>query len=203
MTNFVNLKAESAEHAIAVAISELFPASATVTYGSVHGFPAISVFWLVDRIGTVEDHWNLHIVFDDELAKNELSRVEYEELRIKPVKQKVFEYLETLDKRRQSEEGIGPEFFLYLTRPVAFEIADVSDVTTGDHISFIIKDRDGQVPARISGTALAVLSGNEIHASRLDVFNAHIDRIRHAAYKSRRSNPTLAMILLGAADFGG
>ncbi|MBB5462922.1 hypothetical protein [Paraburkholderia sp. Cpub6] len=85
----------------------------------------------------------------------------------------------------------------------AFQITDVSDVTTGDHISFVISDRDGKVPARVSGTALAVLAGTDQFANRLDVFNKHRETIRAAAYKSRRANPTLAMVFLGANDFGG
>lgn len=85
----------------------------------------------------------------------------------------------------------------------SFQITEVSDVTTGDYISFVIADRDGTVPARISGTAIGILAGQDQFARRLDVFNVHREKIREAAYKSRRANPTLAMILLGANDFGG
>ncbi len=85
----------------------------------------------------------------------------------------------------------------------SFQITDVSDVTTGDYISFVVRDRDGNVPARITGTALGVLAGSEHFAKRLDIFQTHAEKIREAAYKSRRANPTLAMVLLGATDFGG
>jgi hypothetical protein len=85
----------------------------------------------------------------------------------------------------------------------SFQIAEVSDVTTGDYISFVISDRDGKVPARISGSALGVLAGGQRFAQRLDIFNAHRERIRTAAFKSRRANPTLAIVLLGVNDFGG
>jgi hypothetical protein len=85
----------------------------------------------------------------------------------------------------------------------SFQITDVSEVTTGDYISFEISDREGKVPARISGTALAVLGESDRAAKLLDVFTAHREKIRAAAYKSRRANPTLAMVLLGASDFGG
>jgi hypothetical protein len=85
----------------------------------------------------------------------------------------------------------------------SFQIAEVSDVTTGDYVSFVIADRDGRVPARISGSALGVLAGEQQFAERLEIFNAHRERIRAAAFKSRRANATLAMVLLAAADFGG
>lgn len=85
----------------------------------------------------------------------------------------------------------------------SFQITKIQDETTGDYVSFVIVDGDKRVPGRISGTALGILAGADQFEKRLDVFKAHRQRIRNAAYLSRRKNPTLAMVVLGGFDFSG
>lgn len=81
-----------------------------------------------------------------------------------------------------------------------FQIVDPVIVTKGDYVIFTIKDGEKTFPAQISGTALAVLDKSQA-LTPLDAFHAHHDRIRDAAYKMRRANPSLDVILLSAGNF--
>ncbi|MFH5249843.1 hypothetical protein ACGTRS_01210 [Burkholderia semiarida] len=80
----------------------------------------------------------------------------------------------------------------------SFQISDAQSPTTGDYLSFTITDGDVAIPARISGSALAVLSPD---LDREASFVANRERIRKAAYEMRRVNPGLDRILLGSDNF--
>jgi hypothetical protein len=81
-----------------------------------------------------------------------------------------------------------------------FQISNPSDKSLGDYLSFTIADRDGTLPARISGTAIRKLAGVERYDSAA-VFMANKEKIREVAYKHRRVNPGLAVIMLSEIDF--
>lgn len=80
----------------------------------------------------------------------------------------------------------------------SFQISAPEIPTAGDFLSFVICDGDRKRPARISGTALAIL-GNS--ADPKATFLANIERIRRAAYEMVRRNPTLDIIILGSGNF--
>ncbi|MGF6772370.1 hypothetical protein P3T18_004858 [Paraburkholderia sp. GAS199] len=81
-----------------------------------------------------------------------------------------------------------------------FDIADPRDDTPSGHLSFTIHDGTATIPARISAHAMQILR-DDTGNSPSDVFRANKSKIRLAAYKSRRANPRLAMIVLGTGDF--
>jgi hypothetical protein len=81
-----------------------------------------------------------------------------------------------------------------------FAIADPRDDTRGGHLNFTIHDGTAKIPGRISSAAMRLLADNP-HDSPTDVFNANKSKIRLAAYKSRRFNPRLPLILLSLSDF--
>lgn len=81
-----------------------------------------------------------------------------------------------------------------------FEVADPHDDAHGDYLSFMIRDGTRMIPGRISGPAMQIL-GNDSGYSAAEIFSANKAKIRTAAYKSRRFNPTLLVVVLGIADF--
>ncbi|HZZ10789.1 MAG TPA: hypothetical protein VFE79_08845 [Paraburkholderia sp.] len=82
----------------------------------------------------------------------------------------------------------------------AFDIADPRQDERGDYLNFTIRDGATLIPGRISGPAMRILASGSGHSAS-EVFSANKSKIRSAAYKSRRFNPTLAMIFLGTGDF--
>ncbi|BEU63583.1 RelA/SpoT domain-containing protein [Ralstonia pseudosolanacearum] len=82
-----------------------------------------------------------------------------------------------------------------------FSIGSPRSETTGDYVSFDIRDAKEKIAARISNTALAVLNNGEMFDNPIAVFNANTDRIRKAAYEMRRMNPNLELIALGSNNF--
>lgn len=80
----------------------------------------------------------------------------------------------------------------------SFQISAPTFPTTGDYVSFTICDGDKKKPARISGTALAILGTS---ADPRETFSANIERIRRAAYEMSRRNPMLDIIILGSNNF--
>jgi hypothetical protein len=81
-----------------------------------------------------------------------------------------------------------------------FEVSNPSDDTRDGHLNFTIQDGAETIPARISGQAMRILR-DDSGFSAVEVFRANHNKIRTAAYKVRRFNPTLAIILLGTGDF--
>lgn len=79
-----------------------------------------------------------------------------------------------------------------------FQISTPETPTTGDFLSFTIVDGDRERPARITGTALALLGQA---SDRREIFLANFERIRQAAYFMSKKNPTLDIIILGADNF--
>ncbi|RFU44997.1 hypothetical protein [Paraburkholderia sp. DHOC27] len=82
----------------------------------------------------------------------------------------------------------------------AFDIADPRDDDRGGYLNFTIHDGTATIPGRISASAMRILM-DATNYSPVEVFQANKMRIRSAAYKSRRQNPTLAMVMLGTVDF--
>ena len=68
-------------------------------------------------------------------------------------------------------------------------------------MSFVIQDGKEMIAGRISNTALAVLNNGKVFDSPIEVFNAHTDRIKKAAYEMRRMNPHFELIALGSNNF--
>jgi hypothetical protein len=81
-----------------------------------------------------------------------------------------------------------------------FEVSDPHDDVHDGHVNFTIHDGAKTIPARISGPAMRILA-NDSGVSPVEVFKANQRRIRTAAYKVRRFNPTLAIVVLGSGDF--
>ncbi|WP_426396866.1 RelA/SpoT domain-containing protein [Ralstonia sp. R-29] len=83
----------------------------------------------------------------------------------------------------------------------SFSIGPPRSDTTGDYVSFVIQDGKEMIAGRISNTALAVLNNGKVFDSPIEVFNAHTDRIKKAAYEMRRMNPHFELIALGSNNF--
>jgi hypothetical protein len=79
-----------------------------------------------------------------------------------------------------------------------FEISAPETVTTGDFLSFTILDGARERPGRITGTALAVLGGDD---DRRQTFLANFELIRKAAYAMCRKSPTVDPVVLGSDSF--
>ncbi|SCU75568.1 conserved hypothetical protein [Cupriavidus necator] len=88
-----------------------------------------------------------------------------------------------------------------LTMGDNFQITAPLRHSTGDFLSFTILDGDAKIPARISGTAIALLDRDRATNDPMGVFEANKDRIRKAAFDMRRMNPTLGLIALGSNNF--
>lgn len=83
----------------------------------------------------------------------------------------------------------------------SFSIGPPRPDTAGDYVSFVIRDGQEMITARISNTALAVLNNGEVFDNPIAIFNANTDRIRKSAYEMRRMNPHLELIALGSNNF--
>ncbi|MDE1179227.1 hypothetical protein [Paraburkholderia sp.] len=81
-----------------------------------------------------------------------------------------------------------------------FDITDPRDDPRGGYLSFTILDGATEIPGRISTPAMRILA-DDSNNSPTGVFAANKAKIRAAAYKFRRFNPGLPMIVLGARDF--
>lgn len=81
-----------------------------------------------------------------------------------------------------------------------FEVVDPRGDKHGEHLDFTIHDGTATIPARISGPAMQILA-DDTGYTPVEVFKANQKKIRTAAYKARRFNPTLAMVVLGTRDF--
>jgi hypothetical protein len=80
----------------------------------------------------------------------------------------------------------------------SFEISSPQRPTTGDFLLFTILDGDRERPARITGSALALLGMSD---DPREVFLANFERIRKVAYLVARKTPTLDPIILDGEDF--
>lgn len=81
-----------------------------------------------------------------------------------------------------------------------FAVTDPRDDARGGDLNFTIHDGAATIPGRISRAAMRILADDSGY-SPTEVFAANQSKIRSAAYKSRRFNPRLAMILLSVNDF--
>lgn len=80
----------------------------------------------------------------------------------------------------------------------SFQISAPVVPTTGDYLFFTSQDGDRRRPARIAGTALAILGSN---ADARETFLANIEAIRRASFDMARRNPTLDVVILGSGNF--
>lgn len=81
-----------------------------------------------------------------------------------------------------------------------FSVSDPLDDARDGHLNFTIHDGAASIPGRISSAAMRILT-DDSGRSPIEVFSANRAKIRSAAYKSRRVNPRMAMVLLGVNDF--
>jgi hypothetical protein len=79
-----------------------------------------------------------------------------------------------------------------------FEISAPDTVTSGDFLSFTILDGARERPGRITGTALAMLGGDD---DGRQTFLANFELIRKAAYAMCRKSPTVDPVVLGSDSF--
>jgi hypothetical protein len=79
-----------------------------------------------------------------------------------------------------------------------FQISTPITVTTGDFLSFMILEGERERPARITGTALAILGEAD---DRREVFLANFECIRQAAYAASKKNPSVDVVVLNADCF--
>ncbi|AQW32346.1 hypothetical protein JK151_20585 (plasmid) [Ralstonia syzygii subsp. celebesensis] len=100
----------------------------------------------------------------------------------------------SLQEHKNSEEAKKP-------MDDSFSIGPPRPDTAGDYVSFVIRDGQEMITARISNTALAVLNNGEVFDNPIAIFNANTDRIRKSAYEMRRMNPHLELIALGSNNF--
>ncbi len=82
----------------------------------------------------------------------------------------------------------------------SFRITALKRDIDGDYVSFDVVDGETTVPACLSATALRILAGTESYDSE-DVFIINSHKIRKAAFRSMRANPSKSSILLGRVDF--
>ncbi|MFS8931313.1 GTP pyrophosphokinase [Cupriavidus taiwanensis] len=82
-----------------------------------------------------------------------------------------------------------------------FKITGPIRHSTGDFLSFTIVDGETKIPGRISGTALAILDRDKSTVDPVGVYQDHLGRIRQEAFKMRRVNPSLDVIVLGSNNF--
>jgi hypothetical protein len=76
-----------------------------------------------------------------------------------------------------------------------FQISTPETATTGDFLSFTILDGERERPARITGTALAVLGQSD---DPREVFLANFESIRQVAYTMARKYPSVDLVILSA-----
>ncbi len=69
-----------------------------------------------------------------------------------------------------------------------FKISEISKVTGGDYVSFVIVEHGGSRPAKISRTAIKILAAADTY-DETRVIRDNAEKIRDAADRWRKANP--------------
>jgi hypothetical protein len=81
-----------------------------------------------------------------------------------------------------------------------FAVTDPRNDVQRGYLNFTIQDGAQTIPGRISSAAMRIL-GDDSGYSPTEIFIANKSKIRSAAYKARRFNPHMAIVLLSVNDF--